>query len=289
MTRPKQPCRAVFSLIALVLFAASMHATASAQDKKLTPEELISHHVESLGSPQARTAARSRVCSGAVLLTMRVGGAGNLTGNGMLATSGTRLRFGMKFPVVEYPTENIAFDGARAATGLLPQGGRSRLSAFLSQQDAPLKEGLLGGVLSTAWPLLRLAEQQPKLEYRGLKKFEGQQLHEITYRPRKGSSDLKLSLYFDPTTFRHVRTQYRFQIAAAVGTREYANLNPENYYSLTEEFSDFSEVDGLMLPRKYRLQLSTQSGTSSAVYDYTMTISLISHKETIDERIFSLK
>jgi len=289
MTRREQSSIVILGLIVVALFAASFPATSAAQDKKLTPEELISRHVESLGSQAKRDDVRSRVVSGSVLLTMRVGGAGNLAGNAMIASAGTRLRFGMKFPVIEYPSENIAFDGARAATGLLPQGGRSRLSAFLSQQDTPLKEGLLGGVLSTAWPLLRLAEQQPRLEYRGLKKIEGQQLHEITYRPRKGSSDLKISLYFDPTTFRHVRTQYSFQIGAAVGTREASNLNPENYYSLTEEFSDFSEADGLMLPRKYRLQLSTQSGTGSAVYDYTLTVSLISHKETIDERIFSLK
>jgi len=42
-------------------------------------------------------------------------------------------------------------------------------------ENVPLREGLLGGVLSAAWPLLRLAQQNPKLEYRGLKKMEGRQ------------------------------------------------------------------------------------------------------------------
>ena len=165
---------AIIRAITLAMFAAGLSVTSSAQDKKLTPEDLIARHVESLGNREARDSARSRVLSGAVTLTMRVGGAGNLTGNAVMVSSGARLRFGMKFPAVEYPSEDVAFDGAKATTGNLPQGGRSRLSAFLSQQDAVLKEGLLGGVLSTAWPLLRLSEQQPRLEYRGLKKVEGQ-------------------------------------------------------------------------------------------------------------------
>jgi hypothetical protein len=275
--------------IIMVAFLAAFAAASSAQDKKLKIEELIARHVESLGSPEARAAVHSRVASGTVALVLRIGGAGNLPGNAMMVSAGSRLRLGMKFPSIDYPAEDISFDGARAAIGLLPKGGRSQLSAFLKQQDAPLKEGLLGGTLSTAWPLLRLDQQQPKLEYRGLKKIEGRELHEVSYRPRKGSSDLKISLYFDPATFRHARTQYSFQIGASIGTRESSNLNPENYYSLTEDFDDFAEVDGLMLPRKYRLQLSVQSGTGSALYDYTIAIGPISHKETIDEKMFTLK
>ncbi|HWP44486.1 MAG TPA: hypothetical protein VNO14_14670 [Blastocatellia bacterium] len=281
--------RAIIMMIAMAQLAASLFGSSSAQDKSLKPEDLIARHLEAVGPAQARSAAKSRTVSGTVTLRLRVGGAGNLSGDAMMVSSGPRLRFGMRFPTIDYPREDMAYDGARAATGFLPKGGRSQLSAFLSQQDAPLKEGLLGGVLSTAWPLLRVEQQQPRLEYRGLKKIEGRELHEIGYRPRKGSSSLRILLHFDPETLRHVRTYYRFQIGASIGTRENANLNPESDYSLTEEFDDFREVDRLMLPHKYRLQVSVQSGTASALYDYSFEVSSISHTQTFDERIFSLK
>src|SRR5262245_38423947 len=183
----------------------------------------------------------------------------------------------------------MAFDGARAATGLLPQGRRSNLSAFLSSQSLPLKEGLLGGTLSTAWPLLRMDQTQPKLEYRGLKKIEGRQLHEVGYRPRKGSGDLKVLLYFDPETFRHVRSKYSFEIGATIGTRENSNLNPERYYTLTEEFDDFQAVDGLTLPHKYKMQFSAEGGGGSTLHDWTVTVKNIEHNKKIDDPVFVIK
>ncbi len=195
----------------------------------------------------------------------------------------------MKFNSIEYTGENLAFDGKHAATGFLPQGGRSQLSTLLSIRDAPLKEGLLGGVLSTAWPLLRIEEQNPKLEYRGLKKIDGREMHELSYRPRKGDSDLKIALYFDAATFQHIRTRYSLKIEARIGTRESPNQNPESYYSLTEDFDDFRTVDGLMLPHKYRLQVSVQGNLASSLYDYTLAVNSISHKEAIDDRVFTLK
>jgi len=261
-----------------------------AQDKKLRAEELIARHAESLGSAESRAAVKSRVVSGPVKLVSRIGGVGSIEGEAMMVSSGPRLRFGMNFPSLDYPGEQMAFDGARAATGFLPNGVRSNLSQFLNQQDSPLKEGLLGGVLSTAWPLLRLEQQQPRLDWRGLKKIEGRELHELSYRPRKGSSDLKIALYFDPATFRHVHTQYSFEIGArlGLGPNESARQQ-ESYYNLSEDFDDFRPVDGLMLPHRYRLQLSVQTATGSLLSDWTLNAARISHKETFSEQVFTLK
>lgn len=280
---------AIITAVTLAVFSASTSGAPSPQDEKLKPEDLVARHIESVGSAEMRAAASSRSVSGEVTLILRVGGAGNLRGEAMMVSAGPRLRFGMRFPTIDYPREDMAFDGKRAATGFLPKGGRSQLSAFLSQQDSPLKEGLFGGVLSTAWPLLRIEQQQPRLQYKGLKKVDGREMHEMSYRPRKGSSSLNILLYFDPKTFQHARTMYSFRVGASIGTRDNANLNPESEYSLMEEFDDFRAVDGLTLPHKYRLQLSVQSGTASGLYDYILAVSRISHKETLDEQLFTLK
>jgi hypothetical protein len=263
--------------------------SAQGQDKKLTSEELIARHLDSIGTAEARSKASTRVASGETKFIARLGGSGNVDGQAMMVSSGVKLRFGIKLPLNDYPGEDIAFDGAKAAAGLLPQGSRSLLSAFLSSQNLPLNEGLIGGTLSTAWPLLRMDQTQPKLDYRGLKKIDGRQLHEVSYRPRKGSGELKVLLYFDPETFRHVKTKYSYEIGAAIGTRENSNMNTESYFTLTEDFDDFLAVDGLTLPHKYRMQFSAEGRGRSALHDWTVTIKKIDHNTKLDDPIFVIK
>lgn len=261
---------------------------ALAQDK-LKPEELVAKHLAAIGSADARAKVTSRTASGASSFIFRVGGAANLTGTAMFVSSGAKFRFGMQFPNPDYTGEDIAFNGNKAAAGLLPQGRRSAISLFVTQQPMPLKEGLIGGVLSTAWPLLRIEQSQPKLEYRGLKKIDGKQLHELGYRPRKGSTDLKTFLYFDPETSRHVRTRYQFEIAATVATREAPNSNPESYFSATEEFDDFRVEEGLMLPHKYKLQYSSEGRGPTAIQEWAVTFNRIAHNAKFDDQLFTVK
>lgn len=274
--------------ILLLLFSIQFNS-ALAQDKKMTAEELVTRHLESIGTAEARAKAATRSVSGAVKYNILVGGAADVDGQAMMVSSGAKFRLGLKFPLVDYPGEDMAFDGAKAATGFLPHGRRSNLSVFLNSQDLPLRGGLVGGTLSTAWPLLRVDQSQPKLDYRGLKKIDGRQLHELSFRPRKGPGDLKVSLYFDPETFCHVRTRYGFEIGATIGTREAPNQNPESYYSLTEEFDDFRAVDGLTLPHKYKLQFSAESRSGSALQDWSVTIGRIAHNTKIDDLVFVIK
>ncbi|MCI0525468.1 MAG: hypothetical protein L0Y75_09425 [Acidobacteria bacterium] len=286
------PCLSAIALMSLsivCLLYAPRSAPVSAQDRKLTSQELIARHLESIGNAEARARASSRVASGDVKFIIRLGGAANVDGNAMMVTAGAKMRFGIKLPLNEYPGEDMAFDGARAATGMLPQGGRSILSVFLNSQNMPLREGLIGGTLSTAWPLLRMDQTQPKLDYRGLKKVEGRQLHEVSYRPRKGSSDLKTSLFFDPETFRHVRTRYSYEIGATIGTREASNQNVESHHSLFEDFDEFRTVDGLTLPHKYRMQITLEGGRGSALHDWSLTVNKIEHNTKIDDEVFVIR
>jgi hypothetical protein len=284
------PYLSTIALLSLSTFCfLSSTQSAQAQNKKLTSEELIARHLDSIGTAEARSKTSNRVASGETKFIARLGGSANVDGQAMMVSSGAKLRFGIKLPLNDYPGEDMAFDGAQAATGLLPQSRRSQLSAFFSSQNLPLREGLIGGTLSTAWPLLRLDQTQPKLDYRGLKKIDGRQLHEVGYRPRKGSSDLKVSLFFDPETFRHVRTTYSFEIGATIGTRQNSNQNTESYYTLTEDFDDFREVDGLTLPHKYRMQFGAEGRSGSALRDWTVTIKKIEHNTKIDDLVFVIK
>ena len=275
----------VFLLISASIFLRSH----SGQEEKVNLEQLIPRHLDSIGPKEARSAVTSRAASGRASLLIRLGGAANLEGTGMMASVQEKLRFGMRFSANDYVGEDMAFDGNQASTGFQPQGKRSLLSQFLDAQPVLLKEGLIGGVLSTAWPLGRIEKSQPKLEYRGLKKLEDLELHEVAYRPKKGGGDLKIMLYFEPQLMRHVRSKYSYQVGAGIATREAPNANPEIYYSLTEDFGNFRTVDGLNLPHKYKLAYSGEGRSASSLQEWTFVVDGISHKETIDNRVFSIK
>lgn len=274
----------------LLCFAICLALPALAQDNKLKPEELLARHLEALGNAEARSAASSRVVSGAVNLTSRLGGSGNLQGQAMMASLGTKIRFGTRFNSPAYPGDDMAFNGKRPMTGFLTEGQRSNLILFLNSQEMILRDGLIGGVLSTAWPLLRMEQMKAPLSYRGLKKIDGKQLHELLYRPPKSSGDLRVALYFDAENFRHLRTQYEYEIGArlGLGPNESARQT-ESRYQLIETFDDFRIADGLTLPHKYKLQLSIQTQSNSLLTDWAFTFSRLTHKQKIEDDVFEIK
>jgi hypothetical protein len=288
-------CKAAVAPVVAVLLICGLclvipQAPAAADDKKMKPEELIAHHLEAIGSPEARAAATSRVASGRVNVVNRVGNAGSISGQAMLVSSGAKVRFGMNFPAPDYSGEDLAFDGKKVMTGFLSQGRRSALSMFLNAQEVMLKEGLVGGVLSTAWPLLRVEQLQPRLDYRGLKKIDGQQLHELSYRGNKGKADLRIMLYFDQAAFRHLRTEYSFEIGAPPGNGpNESGRQQESRFKVIETFDDFRQVDGLTLPHKYKLQLSAETMRGSMLSDWMLDVTRISHKEKFEEEIFTIR
>src|SRR5262249_25491354 len=106
---------------------------------------------------------------------------------------------------------------------------------------------------------------------------------------RKGPTDLKVSLFFDPESFRHLRTKYSYEVGATIGTRESSNQNTESYYTITEDFDDFRAVDGLTLPHKYRMQFSLESKNGSALQVWTIPVVKIEYNAKIDDPVFVLR
>jgi hypothetical protein len=275
-----------FSFVALFFCSPSL---TNADDKKLTPEELIARHLESIGSKEALAAVKTRAIAGSVRASNRIGSAGEIIGKGVLLSQNPKLVYAMTFPSAQYPSERMAYDGATSATGFLPEGKRSNLSLFLSQQTLPLNEGLLGGSLSTAWSLLRIEQLKPRFDYKGVKKVNDKQMHILNYRQRSGSPDLKVTLYFDAATFRHLKSEYKFTIPARISVgSENSNVLQESYYLLTEEFDDFRAVDGLTLPHTHKMQLSVSTASGTLLMDWLLKVDAISHKEVFDEKSFKL-
>jgi hypothetical protein len=183
----------------------------------------------------------------------------------------------MNFSPINTSAVQIAFDGKDVSIGQVRPGERSNLSQFIYENNVMVKEGLLGGTLSTAWPLLDLAARQAKLKYKGLKTIEGKQLHEIQYSAKKGGGDIEVYLYFDPENFRHVRTRYHLvQIA-----------DQKAVYTLVEQFDNFGTFEGLTLPQTYKLEYSADSGR--IVIDWDSSISQILQNQEIDPKYFAVQ
>ena len=270
-----------------VLLLASF--VAAAQEKKMELSELLARHLEAVGSAAARGAIKSRFAAGTVKFVNRMGTSSTLDGTIGLVSIHPKLRYSIKFPSISYSGEQLAFNGKKLDVGVLPGGVFTPLAQFMQQQDLGLKEGLLGGLLSTGWPLLK-DPVAARLEYKGTKKIDRRFLHIVSYRPQKGSPDLKVTLYFDPETFRHVRSEYEFQIGARMGGGPNQSTKiPESHYLLSEDFDDFRPVDGVTLPFKCKLQLSEQTSMNNILRDWTLSFDQITHNQPIDDNVFTLK
>ncbi|MGA9813911.1 MAG: hypothetical protein WBQ64_14090, partial [Terriglobales bacterium] len=177
----------------------------------------------------------------------------------------------------------------------------SDLGEFVRAQDQVVREGLLGGELTTAWALLNLDENKAKLSFDGQKKVDGRTAYQVTYHSRK-RDDLTIHLYFDAQTFQHIMTTYAITLASGLAGLTATPSNTagaditqsssqkETRYTMEERFSDFKTADGLTLPTKYAIHFTEelQNGTT-LVYEWDLTADEISNNKPLDPRNFQVK
>lgn len=253
----------------------------------INAESLITRHLESIGSVEARAGVKSYVTTGTVVSTIRLGGAGQLNGRAVMASTGNKSLIGMTFNDIKYPSENMAFDGKTVTVGQLTPGSKTPLGNVLLSFDVVFKQGLIGGTLSSAWPLLDLRGTNPKLKYAGVKKIDERQLCVLNYYPRD-SSFLAITLFFDPQTFQHVRTEYEKVVNAGMVSRnEMSASQQETRYKMIEDFSDFKKEGGLTLPHTYKLQLSINSQRGSWLQDWVFTLTKFAFNNVLDDKQFN--
>jgi hypothetical protein len=271
----------------LLLTCASVSPVLPFSDN-ITTETLIARHLDSIGSAEARATVKSRIATGTIVSTIRLGGAGQLSGRAVLASTGNKSLIGMTFNDIKYSNENMAFDGKTVTVGQFTPGTRSPLGQFLLSFDMVFKQGLLCGTLSSAWPLLDLRVTNPKLKYAGIKKINNQQVCVLNYYPRD-SSFLGITLFFDSETFQHVRTEYEKVVNAGMVTQnEATSREQETRYKMTEDFFDFKKEGGLSLPHGYKIQLSISNQRGSLLQDWAFTLTQFGFNEVLDDKQFNV-
>ncbi len=283
-------------IIGTILFSAVCLPLSSMVDK-LSLEELIARHLESIGTAEARAAAKNYVANGTAQVTFHMPNTGQLEGSGSLLSDGKMMRIALKFGAGDWQGEQLVFDGKNVDVGQLKLRVRSYLSQFVFDYGVLMKEGLMCGTMTTAWPFLDLAGRQPKLDYTGLKKPEGKPLHEIKYRAKKDSGDVQVALYFHPETFRHVYSEYRLIVRAmsVQGKDEMGKTLPDTsaqndaYYKIQEWFDDFRAVDGLNLPHSYRMIFNRRGSGQAVIFEYKIALSQVLHNQSIDPKAFVIQ
>jgi len=254
---------------------------------KLSTEELVAKHLASIGSKEDIAASRTRIATGATQARLRLTNTPvELSGPAQIASDGDKFLLAMIFPANNYPYEKISFDGENLVIGVLTQGGRSVLGNFLSSQPSLLKHGLIGGVLSSAWPLFNLDHRDAKVSYAGMDKINGKPVHKLKYTPRN-AGDLNINLYFDTNTFQHVRSQYDYVVSARQGAVAETSVSQhDNRFKLIEEFSDFQPTGKLLLPHTYAIELIVELPNRTQTLEWTISLQQFSFNEPIDPRAF---
>ncbi len=280
--------RAIF---ALLVMAATVLAGPLRDKDKITAEEVIAQHLAALGSEKARTHNKTYVVAGTARALFKAqGGTGNLDGRAVLASEGNKTLLGMSFPAINYPGEKFGFDGNNFTVGYLNPGVRSTLGSFLLIHGNIFKEGLVGGTLSSAWPLLDLASRKAKVSYAGSEKVNGQLAYKLGYRPNKGS-DLDITLFFDAKTFRHIKTEYERVAGARLGVGGIDNQASQRAlrYKMTETFSEYQKEGELILPHSYQLQLEIENTKGSSSHRWEMKLSQFVFNQEIDAHSFNVE
>jgi hypothetical protein len=296
-----------FAATATILMAASIAASAV----EMKPEELVAKHLESIGNAEARSGAKSRVVQGTSLFKIRIGGGGEIAGKSAMVSEGRKSVFMIKLGNNDYRGEQFVTDGNRVSVAATTSNHKwSDLGEFVKAQDQIIREGLLGGELTTAWALLHLDENNAKINFDGEKKADGRSAYQLTYHSKK-RDDLTVHIYFDPQTLHHVMTTYTITLASGLGgfspsLSDQAGLTAssnsggaditqsakqrETRYTIEERFTDFRTAEGLTLPTKYSIHFTEelQDGTTK-IYQWDLTADEVSNNQTLDPRNFQVK
>jgi len=272
----------------------SLSATPLPQVKISNIDDLIARHLDSIGTKDARSNIKNRFAKGALNFTTRIGSPWKQTAKAEMISAGDQLSYTIIWPDPDGLQEEMIFNGKQAKILRKRNYGIEKVSSnavadltqFIYRHMLPLKEGLFGGVLSTAWPLLCEDREQFRLQYRGIKKVQDRQLHLVEYRSRKEATDLKVMLYFDPKSFRHLRTEYQYENTEHRIDAKGSALLVEARYALIEEFDDFRVEDGVTLPHKQRIQLVDSSSDQTKLNEWAVVFSEIGHNNQRVDDVF---
>ena len=268
------------------VFAQKKVAETDGKLPKLRAEEIVAKHLASIGTAEARAGIKSRVMVGVGVHTSK-NLPGRIGGPAQFASEGGKFLLAMILNSNDYPYEKFGYDGREITTARFPGGGTSVIAEFLKSHKVIAKRGLFGGVLGGGW-LLLATDSDIKLESAGTGRVGDKNYYKLRVLG-SGTGDMSISLYFDPETFSHARTEYFYR------TGQITSPNPNrppliggtspNTYTLTEDFSNFRKVDDLVLPLTYVVEYTTDAGKPLV---WTINFSQVFNNQPLEPSVFKI-
>jgi hypothetical protein len=283
--------RAKLALKALVVVFAQTSLSLLAYAADMKPEDLVAHHLDSIGTSEARGSIKSRAVQGKLTYKLLVGGGGSVGGSWGRVSEQQKSNFVMRFALGNYRGEQFIFDGNKTYIAAETASHiRSRFGDFVHSQDYIIREGLLGGAFSTGWALESLDQNHPKLTYAGEKKLDGRPVYDLEYHS-KHSSDMQIHLFFDTETCRHVKTLYSMTFSPNMGGTVTSSVNQQEIrYTIEERFGDFKTANGLTLPSTYSIEYTEERQSGRTMVDrWEMTADQSSDNIGLDPKNFDTK
>ncbi|GAB4113145.1 MAG: hypothetical protein Kow001_14780 [Acidobacteriota bacterium] len=262
------------------------------KDPKLSEDDLVAAHRQAMGAVDAR---RSVVAKGICQLTILAGGSGQMQGPATFYAEGDRTMTVIEFGHGNYNGERFGFDGDKAQVAFMVPGSRSPLGEFLFSYQELLRQGLVGGGLSTAWPLLASdLAKRGRLRNEGIKEQDGERLLKAEFRPRRSTPDLNVDLFFDPETFRLSRSEYRVRIPASLGTRPDGTAGRpsgrDTQLKLEERYGQYREVEGVQFPTEWTVRMTTEDpARGTSLWEWKLLFTEVAFNQSIDPAVFSLR
>lgn len=270
--------RGIILAVAAVLAWTVLSAAADPPPQKLKLEDVLARHAEAVGPAAAQAMIKSRRAEGPIRMQVITGGQGNIEGNLTIESEAGNMLLHAAFPGGDFTGERLALrDGTvDVARTVVNRGSRSIFGEFMYGNDAPMREGVLGGVFRKDWVLLN-PDARSRLKYDGMKKVDGRELHQINYRPRRGA-EMRINIYLDPETFRHVQTSYRVTSTSGIGaTPEQSAQQRETRWVIEERFDNYGPVDGLQLPENWTLRFSVSGMIQNLMWEWQASLPVIRH------------
>jgi len=272
------------------LLVVVMLSLVNAGAQKLTVEEVIAKHLESIGTKEKRASIKNQFIFSDLRFNIK-GGVTPGAGKAVLLSEGNKNLWGFNLNLNDYQQDRFGFDGKETKIGFIRPGVRSVLGGFIFANKELLKDGLLGGTLFSSWALLKTDDNKSRIVYEGTKKIDARETHILSYSP-KGGSDLSIKMYFDAENYRHLRTEYNQVISARQGgSVDSSASQTSDYYKLTENFSDFAQVSGVTIPKTYKIFYS-YTGSSAAKpnreMEWTFNVTNFSLNQELDKNSFDI-
>lgn len=263
----------------------------NAQAQKLTAEEIIQKHLDAVGSKDDRAKITNQAYLGTFKFTLPLQKDLIYVGTTALAGESTKRLFNLNFNKEnnsDFVAERFLFNDKDVKIAKARFNQYSALGDFLLRNEIIMKENLLGGAMFNTWAINNLENTKAKVKADGKKKINGNEAYILEYSPKKGSG-LSIKLFFDVTTFHHVRTEYKRELGAQIGSSpETSARQSETKETLTEDFSDYKMEQIFNLPHQYKITYAI-TGSSSKEFRYEFLLTKVYFNENIGDDPFELK